>query len=364
MNNIKFTDLYREYKIIKKPLLKDLKNNFKRSEYILGKNLQKIEKKLSKFFNIKYCAGVNSGTDALILILKALKVGPFDEVIVPAHTYASTAFACSIVGAKPVFADINECDFNVSVSEVKKKITSKTKAIIAVHIYGQMSDVKELKKICKKNKIYLIEDAAQAHGSKLNKKNVGYYSHAAALSFYPGKNLGAYGDGGAVISNDLKIINKIKILRNVGSEKKYIHKIIGINSRLDDIQAIVLNNKLKYLKKNNHNRNLISKYYDLNLNNKYILKPIKLKNRYHVYHLYVLRILNNLRTKFLKHMKKNKIDTIIHYPKLIAKQKPYKTKEKFPISEKIVRQIVSIPTDPFLNKKEIYKIVKVINNFK
>jgi dTDP-4-amino-4,6-dideoxygalactose transaminase len=363
MNNIKFIDLAREYKVIKKLLLKDLTNNFERSEYILGSKLFNFEKQLSKFLKIKYCAGVNSGTDALILILKALNIGHLDEVIVPAHTYASTAFACSIVGAKPIFVDININDFNINIAEVKKKISNKTKAVIAVHIYGQMADVSELNDICKKNKIYLIEDASQAHGAKLHNKNVGYYSDATALSFYPGKNLGAYGDGGAVITNNFTIFNKIKILRNIGSKKKYVHDVIGINSRLDDIQAIVLSKKLKILKENNLKRNMISKFYNNHINNKFIIKPINLEDRYHVYHLYVLRVIKNQRSKFIKHLNKNGIQTIIHYPILIANQKPYAPKANFPIANSIVKEIVSIPNYPYLKKKELTKIVKVINIF-
>ena len=364
MNKIKFIDLVREYKVIENSLLKDLKNNFKRSEYILGSNLLNFEKKLSSFCQIKYCAGVNSGTDALILILKALNISHLDEVIVPAHTYASTAFACSIVGAKPIFVDVNIDDFNINIPEVRKKISNKTKAIIAVHIYGQMADVRELSKICKKNKIYLIEDAAQAHGARIYNKNIGHYSDATALSFYPGKNLGAYGDGGAIITNNVKIFNKIKILRNIGSKEKYIHNVIGINSRLDEIQAIVLNNKLRLLKQNNLKRNLISQFYNNHISNRFIIKPNNLKSRYHVYHLYVLRVIRNQRSKFINYLNKNGVETIIHYPILIANQKPYASKANFPIANSIVKEIVSIPNYPYLKINELKKIVKVINNFK
>lgn len=364
MNKIKFNDLYREFKVVKKKIFKDLNEVFNHSEYILGNNLLNLEKKISRFFDINYCLGVNSGTDALILILKSLNIGYGDEVIVPAHTYASTAFACSIVGARPVFVDINFDDFNINIFDVKKKITKKTKAIIAVHIYGQMSDVKILKNICREYRIFLIEDAAQAHGAKLHNKNVGYYSDAAALSFYPGKNLGAYGDAGAVITNNKLIFNKVQILRNIGSKKKYVHNEIGINSRLDEIQAVILINKLKLLKKNNFKRNLISKFYNAQINNKYVLTPRNLDNRYHVYHLYVLRLLKNSRSRFIKYMNRNKVETIIHYPILIANQKPYKSNQKFPIADAIVGQIVSIPCYPYLKQNELIKIVKVINNFK
>jgi dTDP-4-amino-4,6-dideoxygalactose transaminase len=296
--------------------------------------------------------------------LKALNISHLDEVIVPAHTYASTAFACSIVGAKPIFVDVNIDDFNINVSEVRKKISNKTKAIIAVHIYGQMADVRELSKICKKNKIYLIEDAAQAHGARIYNKNIGYYSDATALSFYPGKNLGAYGDGGAIITNNVKIFNIIKILRNIGSKEKYIHNVIGINSRLDEIQAIVLNNKLRLLKQNNLKRNLISQFYNNHINNKFIIKPNNLKSRFHVYHLYVLRVIRNQRSKFINYLNKNGVETIIHYPILIANQKPYAPKVSYPVANIIVKEIVSIPNYPYLKSSELKKIVKVINSFK
>jgi dTDP-4-amino-4,6-dideoxygalactose transaminase len=218
--------------------------------------------------------------------------------------------------------------------------------------------------IAKKYNLKVVEDSAQAHGAIENNKKVGNLSDASAFSFYPGKNLGALGDGGAITTNDGKLAEVIKALRNYGSHQKYQNLYKGFNSRLDEIQAVILINKLKLLKKNNFKRNLISKFYNTQINHKYVLTPRNLDNRYHVYHLYVLRLLKNSRSRFIKHMNRNKIETIIHYPILIANQKPYKSNQKFPIADAIVGQIVSIPCYPYLKKNELIKIVKVINNFK
>lgn len=363
MKIIKFLNLNRSYGQISKKLNKKIFKFFSDADFVLGNDLKKFEKKISKFFSVKYCSGVNSGTDALVIILRSLNISYGDEVIIPSHTYASTAFACSLVGAKPVFVDINEDDFNINTNLIQKKISKRTKAIICVHMYGQMCDMEALKKISSKNKIFLIEDAAQAHGSLFKKKNVGYYSTAAALSFYPGKNLGAFGDGGAIISNNYNLNKKFNLIRNIGSCKRYVHDVVGLNSRLDNLQAVILSEKLKFLKKNNEARNEIAKLYDKNICNKKILKPNIKPMRYHVFHLYVLRVKNNKRNSFIKYMRNKGIICLVHYPKLIAKQKAYKSKENFPVAEKIVKEIVSIPIDPFLKSGDIKKIINEINSF-
>lgn len=253
---ILFVDLKSQYQSIKKEINSAIKKVILSSQFIQGEEVKKFEEEFANYLGTEYCIGVNSGTDALILGIRALEIENGSEIIVSANTFIATALGVSENSLKPVFVDIDEQDYGINLADLKRKINSRTKAIILVHLYGQPDKIDEVKEIIKKTgkKIYLIEDACQAHGAKYKGKRVGNFGIFSAFSFYPGKNLGAYGDGGAIVTNDKKLAEKIKLLREYGQKKKYYHESLGINSRLDSIQAAILRVKLKYLDKWNKKR--------------------------------------------------------------------------------------------------------------
>ena len=363
---IKFYDLKRLDKKIHPKILKKIKKIFSRGDYILGDEVSIFEKNFSKFIGCKYAVGCANGTDAITLALKSLNLPSNSEVIIPAMTYCSTAFAVLNAGLKPVLVDLEKDKPTIDYIEIKKKITNKTKVIMPVHLYGSSANLLEIKKIIKKynRKIYLIDDCAQAHGliddsSKKNKK-IGSTADISCFSLYPGKNLGGYGDAGVITTNSNNFYKIIKNLRNLGSDKKFIHSRVGQNSRLDTIQASILNVKLNYLIKNNNKRKNLAKLYKKYILNKKITKLQYSKNC--VFHQYV--ILSKQRKKLIKLFDKHKIQYGFHYPYSINQLKVFKMKyktKKFKYAEKIAKEGVSIPVDPNLKSKDIKKIIKVIN---
>ena len=363
---VKFFDIYQQDKVKFHKNIKDIKNIIKNSNFVNGKQVFNFEKNFAKFCNTKYAIGCNSGSDALFLSLKALNLKKNSEVIIPAQTYCSTLFAVLRAGLKPVLVDIQNSNPTLSIKDLKTKITKKTSAIIIVHLYGECCNFSEIKKAIKKKKIFIIEDAAQAHGARdfsSNKNGLlaGSMGILGCFSFYPGKNLGAYGDAGAITTNSKNLYLKLLKLRNLGGIKKYEHDIIGFNSRLDTFQAAILNNKLKSLNKNNLNRVQIAKFYNLNINNKYI-KKIKY-SRGCVYHQYV--ILSKKEKKIRQLLEKNKIQYGKHYPKPIHKLNAAKTIFKnlsYPNAESFSNFGISLPIDPNLKKKQLIKICNVLNS--
>jgi len=365
---IKFFDLEKQDKSLHKSILRDIKKLFKRGDFILGKEVLKFEKNFAKFCESNYAISCANGTDALTIALKSLNLEKNSEVIIPAMTYCSTAFSVINANLKPVLVDTEPFKPTIDASKIKKKITSKTKVIMPVHLYGSAANLNAIKKIIKKNSIFLIDDCAQAHGTiddsntTYNKK-IGSTADISCFSLYPGKNLGAYGDAGIITTNNKKFYNMIKSLRNLGSTKKFIHDQIGVNSRLDTVQAIILNKKLKYLKKLNLKRRKIANLYNKNILNDKITKLIYSKSC--VYHQYV--ILVNDRNKFIKYLQKSKIQYGFHYPFAIHQLKIFKNyfkREKFPNAEILSKNGISIPIDPNLTKKEISFIINKLNNFK
>lgn len=335
------------------------------SNFILGNCLLNFENSFAKYCSTKYCVGVASGLDALILILRGYGVKSGDNVIVPAHTFIATWLAVSHVGARIIPVDILDDAFNINPLKIEKAITSRTKAIIIVHLYGIPCDMKPILKIAQKYKLKVIEDAAQAHGALFNQEKVGSLGHAAAFSFYPTKNLGALGDGGAITTNDRKLFDRLTLLRNYGSAKKYFHDLIGYNSRLDDLQAAFLSKKLSQLDFLNRKRNIIANYYLANIKNPKVKLPNLNELAYPVWHLFVIRV--EKRKSFINYLKKFGIQTMIHYPRPAYLQKAYleynfRTSD-FPNTEKIKKEIVSIPLDPYLTRKEIVYLVKTINRY-
>uniref|UniRef100_UPI00404B0245 DegT/DnrJ/EryC1/StrS family aminotransferase n=1 Tax=Flavobacterium sp. TaxID=239 RepID=UPI00404B0245 len=336
--------------------------------FILGKETQLFENQFAAFVGTKHCVGVGNGLDALILIFKSYihlgKLQKGDEVIVPANTYIASILAIIESGLVPVLVEPDAKTFNINPEEVVSKITSKTKAILAVHLYGQLADMTALQEIAALHHLLLIEDAAQAHGAKdVNQKSAGNLSHAAAFSFYPGKNLGALGDAGAVTTNNSELAETIKVMRNYGSKVKYLNEIHGVNSRLDELQAAFLNVKLTFLKAENHLRRKAAHFYLNHISNPKIGLPFYEGSENHVFHLFVIRTKN--REKLQQYLLENGVQTQIHYPIPPHQQQALSQFNNlhFPITEAMHQEVLSLPMHPMLATKDLQKIVDLLNQF-
>jgi dTDP-4-amino-4,6-dideoxygalactose transaminase len=335
-------------------------------DFISGKIIEEFEENFAIFCETKYAVGCSSGTSALHLALLACGIKAGDEVITTPHTFIATAEAISHTGAIPVFVDIDEQTFNIDPNKIEKAITAKTKAIIPVHLYGQCADMQPIMKIAQKHKLQIIEDAAQAHGASYNNQKAGTFGKTACFSFYPGKNLGAFGDAGIIVTNSKLLAANIRTLANHGRKNKYEHSVIGYNYRLDTIQAAILDTKLKYLTECNNQRKNIAKIYHKKLKNiPELLLPEVQNNNNHVYHMYVVK--TKQRNQLQQYLLYNGITTGIHYPKPLHLQKAYKhlgyKKGDFPITEKITKQILSLPIYPGLNSTQQIFITKSICDF-
>jgi len=362
---ISFVDLKAQYDSIKDEIDDAIQNVLNNTSFIMGAELKKFEEEYACFCDVKYAIGVANGSDALFLALKAIGIQTGDEVITVSHTFISTAEAISQTGGKPVFVDINPQTYTIDVLKIEKAITKKTKAIIPVHLYGQPADMDPVMALAKQYNLKVIEDAAQAHGAEYKGKMVGSIGDVGCFSFYPGKNLGAYGDAGAVVTNNEEISKKIILLRNHGRiTKKYEHDIEGYSSRLDNLQAAILRIKLKYLNQWIESRRENAKKYNELLNSIVrVVTPYEANFAKHVYHLYVIRIEN--RDKLRKELKSKDVATGVHYPIPLHLQSAYKylryKEGDFPVTEKTCREILSLPIYAELNNKQIEKIVEIIN---
>lgn len=363
---IPLVDLKAQYYSIREDIDQAIEKVIKKTDFIMGEEVSIFENEFSKFLNVDYAVGVSSGTDALHLALYSLGVGRNDEVIVPSHTFTATAEIIAWLGAKPVFADIDEKTYTISPKEIEKAITKRTKAIIPVHLYGHPADMLPIVNIAKKNNIFIIEDCAQAHGAKYRERIVGNFSDMAAFSFYPGKNLGAYGDAGMVVTNNKKLADKIKILRNHGRKEKYTHQIIGFGNRLDTLQAAILSAKLKYLNDWNKARRRIAGRYNTSLKSlEEVILPVEQSWAESVYHLYVIQA--NKRDELRSYLKEKGIETGIHYPLPLHMQPAYKylgyKKNDLKITTYIAEQIVSLPLYPEIEDDTVDYICKCIKDF-
>lgn len=348
----------------------ELEDAYKRvidnSIFIQGKECELFEQNFALYCGAQYCVGVASGLDALYIILRAINIGRGDEVIVPSNTFIATALAVSNTGATPIFVEPDINTYNIDPALIEKNITPATKAIIAVHLQGRAADMDTINSIAKKYGLYVIEDAAQAHGATYKNKKVGILGDAAAFSFYPGKNLGALGDGGAVVTNNKYIADKVRMLGNYGSDYKYHHIVKGVNSRLDEIQAAFLNVKLKYLDKwNQRRKEIASQYLDEIKNNKIILPPLDSLDYGHVYHVFAIRC--NKRKELEEYLNSYGIGTVKHYPIPIHMQEAYVDmgikKGFYPLAEEISDTILSIPLYYGMKQDEIDYIIEKINSF-
>lgn len=362
---MKFMDMGPMNNNIKGKVMEAIERVYDSNWYILGKEATAFENDFAAYCGSKHCIGVGNGLDALYLILRGYDIGYGDEVIIPANTYIATALSVTFTGAKPIFVEPDEKTFNINPDKINEAITSKTKAIIAVHLYGQPADMEPINKLAKKYKIKVIEDNAQAQGAEYNNIKTGNLSDAAGISFYPGKNIGALGDGGAVTTNDDELAEKIRALRNYGSNIKYYNEYKGINSRLDEIQAAILRVKLEYLDSWNKHREKIAKIYLNNINQKDIILPVSLENTKVVWHQFVIR--HKDRDRLQEYLKENSIDTMIHYPVPIYKQKAYLEYEDLEntlkISKKLADEVLSLPIYPYMRIEDVYKVAEVLNKF-
>lgn len=371
---IKFLDLHKINLQYEEVFQEKFKSFLDKGWYVLGNEVQDFERNFATYCGTKHCIGVGNGLDALVLIFKAAiqlgKLQKGDEIIVPANTYIASILAIIQADLVPVLVEPDENTFNINPKEIENNIRSKTKAILVVHLYGQLADMEAVNAIAVQNNLLVIEDAAQAHGCKMDvgsgemeERKAGNLSYAAGFSFYPGKNLGALGDAGAVTTNDDALARTIFSLRNYGSETKYHNDFVGVNSRLDEIQASFLSVKLPFLDDENETRRGIAKRYLSEINNPKIVLPFYDGSENHVFHLFVIR--TKKRAELQQYLSDNGIQTLIHYPIAPHKQKalPQFHHLSFPIAEKMHDEVLSLPISPVMTAEEIDFVVRVLNKY-
>ena len=362
---IPFLNLEPMHSQIRPEIIKAFEKVYDKNWFILGKSVENFEEEFSRYCNTTYCISCGNGLDALSIILRGYDIGAGDEVIVPSNTFIATALAVSYVGAKVVLVEPNLETFNIDVSKVEEAITKNTKAIIAVHLYGRPAEVDKLKLLCEKYKLKLIEDAAQAHGAIYKNRKVGSFGDAAGFSFYPGKNLGALGDGGAIVTNDAELSKKVSAIRNYGSNIKYHNEYKGVNSRLDEIQAEFLSVKLKYLDIWNKNRQQNAKLYLENIHNSKIILPYIDSAEDSIWHVFIIR--TEQREALKKYLIGKGIETLIHYPIPIHLQEAYKELQykagDFPLAETLSNTSLSLPLWYGISEKEMDYVIDSLNKW-
>ena len=364
--NIPFLSFDAVNRQIKPEITKAFETVFDDGWYIMGKQLNDFEIEYATFNNVQHSIGISNGLDALHIALKALNIEQGDEVIIPSHTYIATALAVSYIGATPIFVEPDIATYNIDAAKIESAITPKTKAIMPVHLYGQACNMAAIQEIAKKYQLYIVEDNAQAHGASWEDKLTGSWGHINATSFYPGKNLGALGDAGAVTTNDFVLAEKAGMLRNYGSVKKYQHEVIGYNQRLDEIQAAFLRVKLRYLSNWTKQRQAIAAQYNQLLNGiGDIVLPVVVNGATHVFHLYVIR--TKRRDSLQEYLKHHGIETLIHYPIPVHLQEAYKSlghhKGSFPIAESIASTCLSLPIWPGMTTNDVEFVAGKIKHF-
>lgn len=355
-NEIPFLDLAKSYLALKPEIDSAILSSIGSGQYIGGKEVAEFEANFANFTESSHCVGVGNGLDALVLALTSLGITEGDEVIVPAHTFIATWLAVTRVGATIVPVEVDKFTYCLSPELIEKAITSKTKAIIPVHLYGFPANVLEISKIAKKHNLFVIEDAAQAHGASLNGRKIGSHSDVVAWSFYPGKNLGALGDGGAITTNSETIAKEVSALRNYGSEIKYHNRLLGFNSRLDPLQAAVLTVKLEHLNRWNESRNTFALRYIERLSHiRGIILPTLPTDGVHAWHLFVVRV--EKREHIQAALKSQGIETLVHYPVAAFNQACYSTlgisESEFPFSTELSNSVMSLPLDPHMTLSDV-----------
>lgn len=363
---VKFLDLGKQYQSIKYEVDEAINQCIEKSQFIGGEPVKRFEADFASFLDIKHCVGVGNGTDALEISIESLELPSNSEILVPANSFIATAEAVTRSGHKVIFVDIDPSKYCIDVNHARRLITPNTKAIIMVHLYGQPCDIDNVNLLAREFDLKVIEDCAQAHGAKYKNKAVGNFGDISAFSFYPGKNLGAYGDGGAIVTNNSELALKSKMIANHGRLEKFHHLIEGRNSRLDSIQASILSIKLKYLNDWIACRNKIAKFYikELKFLNEKLQLPLIEENTYHAFHLFVVKL--NERDKLRNFLKQRDIPTGIHYPYSLPELKAYSNLNqaiKTPIANKSAHKILSIPMGEHLSESDTQKIVESIKLF-
>jgi dTDP-4-amino-4,6-dideoxygalactose transaminase len=355
--------LQAQYRNLQAELAPALAAVMETGDFILGKALAAFEEAFARFVGTRHAVGVGSGTDALMLTLKVLGIGHEDKVIIPANTFIATACAVTHCGAIPVLGDVDPLSFNLDMEKVRRILPAGTRAIIPVHLYGQPANMEAIQDFAKEKGLIIVEDAAQAHGAVHANGSCGTLGRAAAFSFYPGKNLGAYGDGGAVCTDDDELASRLRLLRNIGSEEKYVHPVVGYNSRLDSLQAAILLVKLGHLHDWNRKRRLVADWYreDLGDLSHELEPPLEASwCRQHVYHLFVVRLLRADRDRVIRHLRASGIAAGIHYPVPIHCHGAYQHlghgPGSFPVTERLAASILSLPMYPELTRQQVKAI--------
>lgn len=361
---VPFVDLKAQHQLLAQELNEAIQRVLASSWFILGAELEAFEADFATYCGVKHCIGVGSGTEALHLALKACDIGEGDEVITVSHSFIATALAIVWSGATPVFVDINPEDYTIDPVQIEGAITPKTRAILPVHLYGQCADMDPILELATEHHLYVIEDAAQAHGAFYKGKKAGSMGHLGCFSFYPAKNLGACGDAGAVVTNDQQLDGKVRMLRNYGQSHKYYHESIGYNSRLDDIQAAILRAKLPHLDKWNESRRNAAACYLSGLEDRFW--PPKTKpGRTHNYHLFVIQ--SDDRDSLQKYLHGHNIETLMHYPVPIHRQVAFRDllhrDEDLSVTEHIVQRVLSLPMFPTINEAQLAHVSACLNSF-
>ena len=365
-------DLHKQYLQIKPEIDQAIEEVLTSTAFIQGPQVKEFAEALAKYVGTENAIPCANGTDALQIAMMALDLRPGDEVIVPVHTYVATAEVIALLGLTPVFVDVDENTFNIDTSQIEKVISKKTKAIVPVHLYGQCTDMEAILKIARDHNLHVIEDAAQALGAAYtfsdgSVKKAGTLGIIGTTSFFPSKNLGCYGDGGALFTNDPDLAEKIRMIANHGQRIKYHHDIIGVNSRLDTLQAAILNVKLKYLNGYSSKRNEVAAFYDKNLNAAIVATPVRAKNSTHVFHQYTVKVNGQGRDEFQKYLTTTGIPTMIYYPVPLHLQKAYQRpgfgEGSFPVTERLSKTVISLPIHTEMVPEELEFISETINNF-
>jgi dTDP-4-amino-4,6-dideoxygalactose transaminase len=363
---VPFLDLKTQYQSIKGEINPAIQRVLDNASFVLGAEVADFENEFKREHNVRHCFGVSSGTDGNHMALWALGIGRGNEVIIPANTFIATAWGATLCGATPVFVDCDGENYNIDPAKVEEKITPNTKAIVAVHLYGQPADLDPLRDIARRYNIFLVEDCAQSHFAEYKGKRIGGLSHASSFSFYPGKNLGAYGEGGAVATNDDALARKLRMIRDHGAERKYDHEIQGHNYRMEGIQGAVLAVKLKHLSGWTEARRRNAKRYDEQLREiPSLVTPAEMSYAKHVYHLYVIRTPH--REKMQKHLEAHGIGTGLHYPVPLHLQKVFSelgyTRGDFPVAERLADECLSLPMFPELTEDQIGYVCNTLRGF-
>lgn len=360
--NIPLVDLKAQYQSIKTEIDSTIQRVLDNAEFILGREVTLFEQEFAAFCQVDYAVGISSGTDALHLALRACGVGSGDEVITTSFTFTATAEAIAMCGAKPVFVDIDPKTYNIDPDRIESAITGRTKAIVPVHLYGLPADMLAICEIAQRRGLFVIEDAAQAHGASVDGRSTGQFGRAAIFSFYPAKNLGAYGDGGAIVTNDRMLADRVRMLRDHGRVSKYGHEMLGFGARLDALQAAILRVKLKYLGVWNEARRSRAEYYRQRLAQLHVILPYVPPSVNHVYHLFVIRVQD--RDRILSELKARSIGAIVHYPVPLHLQLAYKDLDyrpgDMPAAEQAAHEVLSLPLYPEMTNDQADRVIAAL----